>query len=150
MNFAEGKSPSIEKQPAGQIFEKFEILARIKEMSGDMKEKCYLCATSVKTYADGSTNNYDPVCTLNAQEPLLLSKIINAMCLILNQQNIQRFEEEIYCLPPNIVRWKILTAKIKKPFIIEDYQMFIPFLDLKKLASHPYIYYCSFHFLSIQ
>ncbi|KAL4288025.1 hypothetical protein AHAS_Ahas19G0244900 [Arachis hypogaea] len=44
-------------------------------MSGDMKEKCYLWATRVKTYADGSTNEYDPMCTLNAQEPLLLPKV---------------------------------------------------------------------------
>nr|XP_025632886.1 uncharacterized protein LOC112727378 [Arachis hypogaea] len=33
---------------------------------------------------------------------------------------------------------EFLQHKIKKPFRVEDYPMFIPFLDLKKLASHPY------------
>ncbi|KAL4321320.1 hypothetical protein AHAS_Ahas14G0098700 [Arachis hypogaea] len=66
VDFAEGKSPLIEKQPSGQIFENFETPARSKEMLGDMREKCYLWATRVKTYADGTTNEYNPVCTLNA------------------------------------------------------------------------------------
>ncbi|QHN83161.1 uncharacterized protein DS421_20g702250 [Arachis hypogaea] len=35
---------------------------------------------------------------------------------------------------------EFLHVKSKKPFDIEDYKMFIPFLDLKKLASHPYIF----------
>ncbi|KAL4301432.1 hypothetical protein AHAS_Ahas17G0300300 [Arachis hypogaea] len=72
--------------------------------------------------------------------------IVTAMCLILNQENFKRFQEEIYCLPPNIVNMAIgnhaggefLQPKSKKPFMVEDYPMFIPFLDLKKLASHPY------------
>ncbi|XP_072079430.1 uncharacterized protein [Arachis hypogaea] len=75
MDFAEGKSPPHEKQPADQIFKKIEAPTRSKELSAEMKEKCYLWATNVKTYWDGSTNEYDPVCTLNAQEPLILSKI---------------------------------------------------------------------------
>ncbi|RYQ96148.1 hypothetical protein Ahy_B08g091708 [Arachis hypogaea] len=33
-----------------------------------------------------------------------------------------------------------LQPKTKKPFKIEDYKRFIPFLDLKKLASYPYIF----------
>ncbi|RYR01743.1 hypothetical protein Ahy_B06g080606 [Arachis hypogaea] len=33
---------------------------------------------------------------------------------------------------------EFLQPKTKKPFNIEDYKMFIPFLYLKKLASHPY------------
>ncbi|RYR47611.1 hypothetical protein Ahy_A07g033554 [Arachis hypogaea] len=57
------------------------------------------------------------------------------MCLILNQQNIKRFQEEIYCLPPDIVvrctsikPWNMaignhpddefLQPKTKKPFRI--------------------------------
>ncbi|KAL4275625.1 hypothetical protein AHAS_Ahas20G0125900 [Arachis hypogaea] len=74
--------------------------------------------------------------------------IITAMCLILNQENIKRFQEEIYYLPPNIVNMAIgnhpagefLQPKSKKLFNVEDYPMFIPFLDRKKLASHPYIF----------
>ncbi|RYR64534.1 hypothetical protein Ahy_A03g010625 [Arachis hypogaea] len=40
-----------------------------------MQEKCYLWATYVKTYKDGGTNEYEPVCFLNAQQTLQLSKI---------------------------------------------------------------------------
>ncbi|RYR33282.1 hypothetical protein Ahy_A10g047850 [Arachis hypogaea] len=72
--------------------------------------------------------------------------IMTAMCQILNEQNIKRFQKEIYCLPPNIVNMAIgnhpngefLQPKSKKPFNVEDYPMFIPFSDRKKLASHSY------------
>ncbi|RYQ99078.1 hypothetical protein Ahy_B07g086936 [Arachis hypogaea] len=131
-----------------------------------MKEKCYLWATRVKTYGDGTTNEYEPVCILNAQAPLIMSKvhftslkaatyieaeIVNVICLILNRQNIKKFEEEIYRFPPNIVVTctnmaignhpgaEFLQPKSKMPFMVDDYPMFIPFLDLKKLASHPYV-----------
>ncbi|QHN98323.1 uncharacterized protein DS421_13g388580 [Arachis hypogaea] len=132
LDYAEGKNPLIEKQCAKEIFEKFEIPVKSKEMLAEMKEKCYVWATRVKTYGDGSTNEYDP--------------IVTAMCLILNQQNIKRFQEEIYCLSPDIVNMAIgnhsdgefLQPKSKKPFRVEDYPMFILFLDLKKLASHRY------------
>ncbi|RYR58036.1 hypothetical protein Ahy_A05g023693 [Arachis hypogaea] len=48
--------------------------------------------------------------------------------------------------PPDIVNMAIanhpegvfLQPKTNKPFRVEDYPMFIPFLDLKKLASHRY------------
>ncbi|KAL4301053.1 hypothetical protein AHAS_Ahas17G0262400 [Arachis hypogaea] len=33
---------------------------------------------------------------------------------------------------------EFLHTKSQKPFDIEDYKIFIPFLDLKKLASHPF------------
>ncbi|RYQ83408.1 hypothetical protein Ahy_B10g102085 [Arachis hypogaea] len=143
-DFSEGKSPPTEKQTVSQIFGKFETPTRRNLMSAKMKEKCYLWATRIRTYADDSTDEYDPLCTLNAQQPL----IITAMCLILNQENIKRFQEEIYYLPPNIVNMAIgnhpagefLQPKSKKLFNVEDYPMFIPFLDRKKLASHPYIF----------
>ncbi|RYR58917.1 hypothetical protein Ahy_A05g024775 isoform A [Arachis hypogaea] len=148
----------------------FETPVKSNEISAEMKEKCYVWATRMKTYGDGNTNEYDPVCTLKAQDRFILSKIhfaslkatthieveiLTAMCLIINQQNIKRFQEEIYCLPSNIVvrctsiqLWNMaignhpdgefLQPKTKKPFRVEDYPMFIPFFDLKKLASHPY------------
>ncbi|KAL4286581.1 hypothetical protein AHAS_Ahas19G0100500 [Arachis hypogaea] len=149
------KSPETPK-----LIEQLEELS--KEMLAEIKEKCYVWATRVKTYGDGSTNEYDPVCTLKAQDRFILSKvhfaslkaathieaeIVTAVCLILNQQNVKRFQEEIYCLLPDIVNMaienhpdgKFLHPKSKKPFKVEDYPMFIPFLDLKKLASHQYV-----------
>ncbi|QHO13362.1 uncharacterized protein DS421_15g514860 [Arachis hypogaea] len=135
----------------------------MNENTADMKEKCYIWATRVKTYENGLTNEYDTVFTLNAQDRYILSKvhlaslaaethieaeIVSDMCLILNQQKIKRFQEEVYCLPPDIVNMAIanhpegvfLQPKNNKPFRVEDYPMFIPFLDLKKLASHRYIF----------
>ncbi|RYR51914.1 hypothetical protein Ahy_A06g026859 [Arachis hypogaea] len=153
----EGKTPPIHKQSGEQSFEKFETPARTNEMTIEMKEKCYIWATRVKTYADGNTNEYDNVCTLNAQDKYILSKlhfaslqanthieaeIVSAMCLILNQQKIKRFPEEVYCLPPDIMNMAIanhpegvfINPKTNRPFRVEDYPIFIPFLDLKKIS----------------
>ncbi|RYR11870.1 hypothetical protein Ahy_B04g069390 [Arachis hypogaea] len=137
---------------------------KLIEQLGELVEKFASSgATHVKTYGDRGTNEYDAVYTLNAQDRYILSKvhfaslkanthieaeIVSTMCLILNQQNIKRFQEEIYCLSPDIVNMavgnhpngKFLQPKTNKPFRVEDYPIFIPFLDLKKLASHPYIF----------
>ncbi|QHO15259.1 uncharacterized protein DS421_10g293400 [Arachis hypogaea] len=157
----EGKTPPIHKQIGEESFEKFETPARTNEMTTEIKEKCYIWATRVKTYADGNTNEYDNVCTLNAQDKYILSKlyfaslqadthieteIVSAMRFIFNQQKIKRFQEEVYCLPPDIVNMDLanhpegvfLEPKNNKLFRVKDYPMFIPFLDLKKLASHRY------------
>ncbi|RYR07754.1 hypothetical protein Ahy_B05g075181 [Arachis hypogaea] len=131
------KSPQIAKEIGAESFEKFETPARTNQESSDMKEKCYLWAIQVTTYADGLTNEFD--------------NIVSAMCFILNQQKIKRFQEEVYYLPPDIVNMAIanhpqevfLQPKNNKPFRVEDYPMFIPFLDLKKLASHHYGYVIS-------
>ncbi|QHO27971.1 uncharacterized protein DS421_7g212580 [Arachis hypogaea] len=142
---------------------KFETPVRTNEVTSDMKDKCYLWAIRVKTYANGLTNDFDTICTLQAQDRYILSKlhlaslapethieaeIVSAMCFILNQQKIKRFQEEIYCLPPDIMNMALgnhpkgvfLQPNNNKPFRVEDYPMFIPFLDLKKLASYRYIF----------
>ncbi|XP_020961424.1 uncharacterized protein LOC110263896 [Arachis ipaensis] len=94
------KSPQILKESGGESFEKFETPVRTNEDTSDMKEKCYLWTIRVKTYADGLTNEFDTVCTLQAQDRYILSKlhlaslapethieaeIVSAMCFILNQ-----------------------------------------------------------------
>ncbi|RYR31625.1 hypothetical protein Ahy_B01g056466 isoform B [Arachis hypogaea] len=114
----EGKTPQIQKQSGEESFEKFETPARTNEMTAEIKEKCYIWATRVKTYADGATNEYDAMCTLNAQDRYILSKIHFA----------------------SLKAGVFLQPKTNKPFRVEDYPMFMPFLDLKKLASHPYIF----------
>ncbi|RYQ85250.1 hypothetical protein Ahy_B10g104755 [Arachis hypogaea] len=148
------KSTQIRKESGGESFEKFETPARTNEDTSDMKEKCYLWAIRVKTYADGLTNEFDKVCTLQAQDRYILSKlhlaslaaethieaeIVSAMCFILNQQKIKRFQEENMAIA-NHPQGVFLRPKTNKPFRVEDYPMFIPFLDLKKLASHRYIF----------
>ncbi|QHO03036.1 uncharacterized protein DS421_13g428900 [Arachis hypogaea] len=114
----ESKSPQIQKETGGESSGKFETPVGINQNTGDMKEKCYIWGTRVKTYADGSTNEFDNVCTLIAQDKYILnrmhlaslqarsyieSEIVSAMCLILNQKNDKRFQEQVYCLPPDIV-----------------------------------------------
>ncbi|RYR29872.1 hypothetical protein Ahy_B01g054464 [Arachis hypogaea] len=156
----------IPKESGAESFEKLETPTRTNQHTSDMKEKCYLWAIRVKKYADGLTNEFDTVCTLQAQDRYILSKlhlaslapethieaeIVSAMCFILNQQKIKRFQEKVYCLPPDIVNMALgnhpqgvfLQPKNNKPFRVEDYLMCIPFLDLKKLASHRYGYVIS-------
>ncbi|RYR67945.1 hypothetical protein Ahy_A03g014419 [Arachis hypogaea] len=108
LDYAEGKSSPIEKQSAEEIFEKYKTPGRSKEMSAEMKEKCYMWATRVKTYGDGTTNEYEPNMAIG-----------------------------------NHPEGEFLLPKSKKSFKVEDYPMFTSFLDLKKLASHPYGYVIS-------
>ncbi|RYR03431.1 hypothetical protein Ahy_B06g082379 [Arachis hypogaea] len=159
----ESKSPQIQKETGGESSGKFETPAGINQNTVDMKEKCYIWGTRVKTYADGRTNEFDNVCTLIAQDKYILTRmhlaslqaesyieaeIVSAMCLILNQKNDKRFREQVYCLPPNILNmaiWKhpngeFISPKTNKEFRVEDYPMFIPFINAKKLTSHPYIF----------
>ncbi|RYR45704.1 hypothetical protein Ahy_A07g031508 [Arachis hypogaea] len=140
----EEKSPQIPKESGAESFEKFETPVRPDLDTTDMKQKCYHWAIRVKSYPNERTDEFDDIGRLQAGDIYTLSKfhlaslvpkthieaeIVYAMCFILNQQNIQRFQEEVYCLP--LILW------------VEDYPMFIPFLDLKKLASHRYGYVIS-------
>ncbi|KAL4322134.1 hypothetical protein AHAS_Ahas14G0180100 [Arachis hypogaea] len=72
-----------------------------------------------------------------AAEMHIEAEIVSAMCLILNQQKIKRFQEESMAIA-NHPKGVFLRPKTNKPFRVEDYPMFIPFLDLKKLASYRY------------
>ncbi|RYR74080.1 hypothetical protein Ahy_A02g008691 [Arachis hypogaea] len=74
--------------------------------------------------------------------------IVSAMCHILNRKNDKRFQEQVYCLPPDIVsmalskhpKGEFISPKTNKEFRVEDYPSFIPFIDAKKLTSHSYIF----------
>ncbi|QHO01797.1 uncharacterized protein DS421_13g418240 [Arachis hypogaea] len=134
LDYAKSKSPQIEKQCGKEIFEKFETPVKNNEISAEIKEKCYVWATHVKTYGDENTNEYDPVCTLKAQDRFILSKIHFAS--LKADTHIEAENMAIGNHPDS----EFLQPKTKKPFRVEDYPMFIPFLDLKKLASHPYIF----------
>ncbi|RYR28711.1 hypothetical protein Ahy_B01g052864 isoform A [Arachis hypogaea] len=134
----------VEKIASGGVTTKGKSPQIRKESGGEMK-----------TYGNGLTNEFDTVCTLKAQDRYILSKvhlaslvaethieaeIVSAMCLIQNQQKIKR------TWPLQIIQKGVfLRPKINKPFRVEDYPMFIPFLDLKKLASHRYIFAPIFH-----
>ncbi|XLU92823.1 hypothetical protein S245_007175, partial [Arachis hypogaea] len=159
----ESKSPQIQRETGGESSGRFETPAGINENTDDMKQKYYIWGTRVKTYADGRTNEYENMCTLMAKDKYILTKmhiaslqpatyieaeIVSAMCLIMNQTNDKRFQEQVYCLPPDIVNMAIskhpngefISPRTNKEFKVEDYPSFIPFIDAKKLTLHPYIF----------
>ncbi|QHN87511.1 uncharacterized protein DS421_16g555750 [Arachis hypogaea] len=127
----ESKSPQIQKETGGESSGKFETPERINQITDDMKEKMHLASLQAESYIE--------------------SEIVSAMCLILNQKNNKRFQEQVYCLPPDIVnmalskhpKGEFISSKTNKKFRVEDYPSFIPFIDAKKLTSHPYGYVIS-------
>ncbi|RYR54198.1 hypothetical protein Ahy_A06g029468 [Arachis hypogaea] len=109
------KSPEIQRETGGESSGKFETPEGINQITDDMKQKCYIWGTRLKTDANGNTNEYEHMCTLIAQDKYILirmhlaslqaksyieSEIVSAICLILNQKNEKRFQEQKYCLPP--------------------------------------------------
>ncbi|RYR41216.1 hypothetical protein Ahy_A08g037611 [Arachis hypogaea] len=71
----ESKSPQIQRETGGESSGKFETPAGINENTDDMKHKCYIWRTRVKTYANGTTNEYENMCTLMAQDKYILTKM---------------------------------------------------------------------------
>ncbi|RYR42953.1 hypothetical protein Ahy_A08g039387 [Arachis hypogaea] len=144
-------------ESGGESSGKFETPARINQNTAEIKVKCYIWGTRLKKYADGRTNEYDNVCTLIAQDKYILTRmhlaslkaesyieveIVSAMCLILNQQNDKRFQEENMAIAKH-PKGEFISPKTNKEFRVEDYPMFIPFIDAKKLTSYPYGYIIS-------
>ncbi|RYQ83942.1 hypothetical protein Ahy_B10g102818 [Arachis hypogaea] len=111
------------------------LLEQLEDLNtSDMKEKCYICATRVKTYADGKTNEFDNVCTLIAQDKYILSRMHLAS---LEAGSYIEAENMAVSKHPN---GEFISPKTNKEFKVEDYPMFIPFIDAKKLTSHRYIF----------
>ncbi|RYR59662.1 hypothetical protein Ahy_A05g025569 [Arachis hypogaea] len=161
----ESKSPQIQRETGGESSGRFETPTGINLNTDDMKQKCYIWGTRVKTYADGRTNEYENMCTLMAQNKYILTKmhiaslqaatfieaeIVSAMCLILNQTNDKRFQEQyslgcifsisfvVSQLLQNMAISKhpngeFISPKTNKEFRVEDYPSFIPFIDAKKI-----------------
>ncbi|RYR65789.1 hypothetical protein Ahy_A03g011709 [Arachis hypogaea] len=157
------ESPQIQRETGGESSAKFETPGGINRIPDYMKQKCYIWGTRLKEDANGDTDEYEEICTLIGQGEYILmrmhlaslqaksdieSQIVSAICLILNQKNEKRFQEQIYYLPPDIVSmalsdhpWgEFISPKMKKEFRVEAYPSFIHFIDRKKLSSHPYIF----------
>ncbi|RYR48727.1 hypothetical protein Ahy_A07g034804 [Arachis hypogaea] len=100
------KSSQIQRETGGESSTKFQTPGGLYQITDDMKQKCYIWGTRLKEDADGNTNEYEEMCTLIGQGEYILMRmhlIVSAICLILNQKNEKRFQEQIYCLPPDIV-----------------------------------------------
>ncbi|KAL4275685.1 hypothetical protein AHAS_Ahas20G0131900 [Arachis hypogaea] len=138
------KSPQIQREIGGESSGKFETPEGINQITDDMKEKCYIWGTRLKTYADGSTDEYDHICTLMAQDNYILyrmhlaslqaesyieSEIVSAMCHILNRKNDKRFQEQVYCLPPDIVSMALSkhpNGEFISPKTNKEFTIFVP------------------------
>ncbi|QHO02172.1 uncharacterized protein DS421_13g421570 [Arachis hypogaea] len=149
-------SPQIQRETGGESSAKFETPRGLYQITDDMKQKCYIWGTRLKEDADGNTNEYEEMCTLIGQGKYILmrmhlaslqaksdieSQIVSAICLILNKKNEKRFKNKYTCMAlsdhPN---GEFVSPKMKKKFRVEAYPSFIPFINRKKLTSHPYIF----------
>ncbi|RYR38768.1 hypothetical protein Ahy_A09g043948 [Arachis hypogaea] len=94
-----------------------------------MWEKCYQWMTQLKVYKD-TTNEYDTIFMLDHKAHLKGNRfhfmsltpgqdVVNAMCMVLNNRKCCRFEEEIYCLPTDIVQVPQVKEKLEEPKPLE-------------------------------
>ncbi|QHO02487.1 uncharacterized protein DS421_13g424250 [Arachis hypogaea] len=127
------KSPQIQRETGGESSGKFETPEGINQITDDIKEKCYIWGTRLKTYADGSTDEYDHICTLMAQDNYILFRMHLA-----SLQAESYIESESMALSKH-PKGEFISPKTNKEFRVEEYPSFIPFIDAKKITSHPYI-----------
>ncbi|RYR40193.1 hypothetical protein Ahy_A09g045897 [Arachis hypogaea] len=74
LNFAENKSPPHQKVQPVSFDDKFQTLVRRSKITGNFKEKCYFWTTTLKTYDNTSSNEWDILFILNHQHPLETTK----------------------------------------------------------------------------
>ncbi|QHN95587.1 uncharacterized protein DS421_18g610980 [Arachis hypogaea] len=133
---AKGKntSPQIQRETGGESSAKFETPREMNQIPDDMKQKCYIWGTRLKEDADGNTNEYEEMCTLIGQGEYILMRMHLA-----SLQGKSDIESQCMALSdhPN---GEFVSLKTKKEFRVEAYPSFIPFIDRKKLTSHPYGY----------
>ncbi|RYR63118.1 hypothetical protein Ahy_A04g020910 [Arachis hypogaea] len=122
------------KETGGESSGKFETPGGINQISDDMKQKCYIWVTRLKEDADGNTDEYEEMCTLIGQGEYILMRMHLA-----SLQAKSDIESQSMALSdhPN---GEFVSPKMKKEFRVEAYPSFIPFIDRKKLTSHPYIF----------
>ncbi|MED6115951.1 hypothetical protein PIB30_095602 [Stylosanthes scabra] len=68
------------------------------------------------------------------------------MCHVLNREPVQRFERDVYCVPPEILTRMFdiygltyLDKKTKMPYLmrqLKDHEEYVQLLDMDKLKSH--------------
>ncbi|RYR34625.1 hypothetical protein Ahy_A10g049588 [Arachis hypogaea] len=129
-----------EKSPeAANLLEQLDNLVQ-KLASSAAKEKTKVhkfkgrLGEKVLGNADGNTNEYEYMCTLIAQDKYILIRMHLA-----SLQAKSYIESENMALSdhPN---GEFISPKTNKEFKVENYPSFIPFIDTKKLTSHPYIF----------
>ncbi|RYR19062.1 hypothetical protein Ahy_B03g063736 [Arachis hypogaea] len=128
------KSPQIQRETGGKSSAKFETPGGINQITDDMKQKCYIWGTRLKEDADGNTNEYEHMCTLIAQDENILIRM--HLASLQAKSDIESGNMALSDHPNG----EFISPKTNKEFRVEDYPSFIPFIDAKKLTSHPYIF----------
>ncbi|RYQ95474.1 hypothetical protein Ahy_B08g090778 [Arachis hypogaea] len=103
-------------------------------ITDDMKQKCYIWGTRLKEDAYGNTNEYEHMCTLIAQDEYILIRM--HLASLQAKSDIESGNMALSDYPNG----EFISPKTNKEFRVEDYPSFIPFIDVKKLTSHPYGY----------
>ncbi|KAL4288412.1 hypothetical protein AHAS_Ahas19G0283600 [Arachis hypogaea] len=159
LKFAEATSTN----PSFTAAEVYKTPKKEKEITEELKEKCYHLMTHVKE-TKYSTDEYDPLFFLNHQANFerlrhhfmslmhgqhVESTVVNTHCMILNDMKCPHFEKDIYCVPTDIIMFvlenhgeKYIDPKTKKSyrFDVDRYAHQRQFLDKRKLASHPFLF----------
>ncbi|RYR54706.1 hypothetical protein Ahy_A06g030007 [Arachis hypogaea] len=133
---AKGKdeSPQIQRETGGESSAKFETPGGINRIPDDMKQKCYIWGTRLKEDTDGNTDECEEICTLIGQGEYILIRMHLA-----SLQAKSDIESQSMALSDH-PKGEFISPKTKKEFRVEVYPSFIPFIDRKKLSSHPYIF----------
>ncbi|QHO24756.1 uncharacterized protein DS421_12g375020 [Arachis hypogaea] len=110
-------------EPSFTAAEVYKTPEKDKEITEELKEKCYHWITHLKQTKD-SKNEYDPVFILRHEvlfEGLrhhfmslmpgehVESTVVNTHCMIVNDMKCPRFEKDIYCVPTDIVMFMLHT-----------------------------------------
>ncbi|RYR08583.1 hypothetical protein Ahy_B05g076330 [Arachis hypogaea] len=118
-----------------------------KEITEELKEKCYHWMTHVKKTKD-STNKYDPIFILKHQ--VNFKAVRHHFKSLMPKQYVKRtFEKDIYRVPTDIVMFMLGThgenyidPKTNKAYRmdVDQYAQYRQFFDKRKLASHPFLF----------
>ncbi|RYR58998.1 hypothetical protein Ahy_A05g024851 [Arachis hypogaea] len=158
MRFADATSA----EPSLTAAEGYKTPEKEKEITEELKEKCYHWMTHVKESKD-STNEYDAIFVLNHKanfeglkyhflslmpEQHVESTVVNAHCMILNDIKCLQFQEEIHCVLTDIMfilenhSENYIDPKTNKAYRmdVDQYAHYCHFLDKRKLASHPFMF----------
>ncbi|QHO07013.1 uncharacterized protein DS421_14g459890 [Arachis hypogaea] len=128
------KSPQIQRETGEESSAKFRTPGGLYQITDDMKQKCYIWGTRLKEDADGNTNEYEEMCTLIGQGEYILMRMH-----LVSLQAKSDIESQCMALSDH-PKGEFVSPKTKKEFRVEAYPSFIPFIDRKKLTSHPYIF----------
>ncbi|MED6210453.1 hypothetical protein PIB30_064261, partial [Stylosanthes scabra] len=77
-------------------------------------------------------------------------QMVSIMCHVLNRERVERFERDVYCVPPEILTrmfdtygLNYLDKKTKMPYLVKqlkDHEEYVQLLDMQKLKSHSVLF----------